>query len=281
MAAYLRDHPPARSQFRSPRRATVSGVIAVHTAENAPDYVAFDGGAEAVARFIQGRSEPGSYHDLVDSDSAIHMVDWGDEAYHDGTGTNPHSLSVSIATRADTWPWAPQAWRDGAIDQAARAAARQARWVKATTGISIPPARISAAQARNRVPGFVSHAQLDPTRRTDPGEHFPWSQFLEAFARHVRDDSDSPQEDDMPLTDEDVNRIAASVWNRPVHFRGTEKQPATLVMRDIATHARAGAVSVDIDALAVRVAALVDGDVTVETVAEALRRVFAELGTGG
>ena len=197
MTAYLRSHPPARSQFRSPRRALVSGVIAIHTAENTPDFVAFDGGAEAVANFIQNRDTPGSYHDLVDSDSPIHLVDWADEAYHDGTGTNPHSLSVSIATRADVWPWAPQAWRDGAIDQAAQAAARQARWVKATTGIVVPAQRISAAQARNREPGFVAHAQLDPTRRTDPGEHFPWQQFLTLFATYAGHTPEPPEDDDM------------------------------------------------------------------------------------
>lgn len=192
MTAYLRAHKPAIRQFRSPRRATVSGVIAVHTAENTPDFVAFDGGAEAVTSFIVGRTTHGSYHDLVDSDSAVHLVDWSDEAFHDGTGTNPHSLSISIATRADVWPWAPADWRAGAIEQAAKAAARQARWVKATTGIVVPARRITAAQARSRVPGFVTHAELDPGRRSDPGAGFPWEAFLTRFAQLTEA---APQED--------------------------------------------------------------------------------------
>ncbi len=192
MTAYLRSHKPARSQYRSPRRATVSGVIAVHTAENTPDFVAFDGGAEAVARWIVTRTTPGSYHDLVDSDSAIHLVDWPDEAFHDGTGTNPHSLSLSVATRADVWPLAPADWRAGAIEQLAQAAARQARWVKATTGIVVPAKRITAAQARARIPGFVTHAELDPGRRSDPGAGFPWPEFLARFAQLTQ----TPQEDE-------------------------------------------------------------------------------------
>jgi hypothetical protein len=45
------------------------------------------------------------------------------------------------------------------------------------------------------------------------------------------------EEDDMPTAQE----IAAAVWGHPVHFLGNEQQPATLVMRDIATNARKAA----------------------------------------
>lgn len=181
MAVYLKDHPPVRRQYREPRREDPSGVIAVHTAENTPDWVAFDGGAEAVARFIQSRTDAGSYHTLADSDSRIRMVEFDDEAFHDATGTNPHSFGISAATRADVWPLAPQAWRDGCVEQMAQGAAEYARWVKSNYSIVIPPDRITEDEARARVPGFVSHAQLDPGRRTDPGKDFPWSQFLARF----------------------------------------------------------------------------------------------------
>jgi hypothetical protein len=156
-------------------------VFVVHTAENTPDFVAFDGGAEAVARFIRTRPGPGSYHDLADSDSTMNLIRYGCEAYHDGTGSNPHSLSVSIATRADVWPLAPQKWRDGAIEQAARAAARQATWLKQQTGIVVPARRITRAESERKVPGFISHAQRDPRRRSDPGDDFPWTQFLDRY----------------------------------------------------------------------------------------------------
>jgi hypothetical protein len=216
MAVYLIDHPPVRSQYRSPRRAKPSGVIVVHTAENAPDYVAFDGGAEAVARFIQSRTDPGSYHELVDSDSAIQLVRYSDEAFHDATGSNPHSLSVSIATRADVWPLAPKAWRDGAVEQAAQAAARQARWVKATTGIVIPARRITRDESERRVPGFISHAQRDPARRTDPGKDFPWSAFLARYSELTGSTAAPTQEDDdMPLSEAEGDALhEILVWTR-------------------------------------------------------------------
>jgi hypothetical protein len=179
--AWLDDNEPARSQFRCPRRQNPSGLGVIHTAENTPDFVAFDGGAEAVARFIQGRSDPGSYHDLVDSDSSINLVRYSCEAFQDGTGSNPFAWGGSVATRADVWPLAPQAWKNGAIRQLALAAARYARWVKAQYGITVPARRVTRAQSEQRVPGFISHAERDPGRRTDPGISFPWQFFLDEY----------------------------------------------------------------------------------------------------
>jgi hypothetical protein len=206
MGVYLVDNPPARSQFRSPRRSRPSGVCVIHTAENTPDFVAFDGGAEAVARYIRDRDTPGSYHDLADSDSAIQLVRYSDEAYQDGTGSNPHAWGGSVATRADVWPLAPKAWRDGAIRQLAGAAARYARWARTKYGIVIPARRITRAQSEQRVPGFISHAERDPARRTDPGAGFPWSQFLNEFTAAMR--GTTPQEDDM-TPDEFEKRLDA------------------------------------------------------------------------
>lgn len=181
--AWLRTHPPARSQYRSPRRQQVSGVIVVHDAENTPDYVAFDGGAEAVANFIRNRDTPGSYHELVDSDSAIKLVSYDDEAYQDGTGSNPHALSVSVATRHDVWPLVPPKWRTGAIHQMAMACVRFDAHVFARRGFHIPARRITRAESERGVPGFISHAERDPDRRKDPGKDFPWTMLLEQYAR--------------------------------------------------------------------------------------------------
>lgn len=207
MASYLDTHPPASKQFRS-RREEPSGVIVVHTAENTPDHVAFDGGAEAVARFIATRSDPGSYHDLVDSDSTINLVGYENEAFHDATGSNRHSYGVSVATRGDVWPLAPAVWRAGAVAQAAAAAARYARWLHDRRGITVPAQRISRPQSELRVPGFISHAERDPARRSDPGKAFPWVEFLAEFSRLRGLPTTSPAittEDDGMFTFIDAN----------------------------------------------------------------------------
>jgi hypothetical protein len=187
--AWLDEHPnPNLPQQRKPRRGTPSGVVVVHTAENTPDWVAFDGGAEAVARYISTRDSYGSYHSLADSDSAIRVVDWWNEAFHDGTDRgNWHEVGLSVATRADTWPLAPKAWRDGAIDHLAREAAAYARWLKAERGIVIPARRLTRDESERRVPGFIAHGQRDPGRRTDPGDAFPWAQFLDRYRHHAAD----------------------------------------------------------------------------------------------
>ena len=178
MSVYLVTNKPARDQFRSPRRAKPSGVCTVHTAEGA--------GTANVAAFIRRRDTAGSYHDLVDDREALQLVRYADEAYHDGTGSNPHSYGLSFATFAARWPSMTTAQRDAFLTQGARAAARYARWLRAEHGITIPARRITRAQSDQRVPGFISHAERDPGRRTDPGPGFPWARFLELYAAEMR-----------------------------------------------------------------------------------------------
>jgi hypothetical protein len=175
---YLRAHAPVRSQFRSPRRARPTGLVVVHTAESVMDTVGPDTGAENVAAFIRRRSDPGSYHDLVDSDSAVQLVDYGDEAFQDGTGSNPYALSLSFALKATDWPRLRPAKRDAFLTQGARALARQQAWLMHHRYPLTPLRRISRAQSAAGVPGFISHAERDPDRRNDPGRFFPWDRFF-------------------------------------------------------------------------------------------------------
>lgn len=188
MPVYLVENPPRVRQYRSPRRERPSGVVVVHTAESFPDEVGPDTGAENVARFIELRTNHGSYHDLVDSDSIIQMVRYSDEAFHDATGSNPHSYGVSAATQAAKWRELGDDWVDATVRNMARATARYARWVKTHYGIVIPARRITRAESENRKPGFISHAERDPDRRTDPGRHFPWGDFLGYYADEMEDD---------------------------------------------------------------------------------------------
>jgi hypothetical protein len=211
MGAYLIDNRPVRRQFQCPRRSKPSGVMVVHTAESTPDYVAFDGGGEAVAKFIRTRTTAGSYHDLVDSDSTINLVPYDCEAFHDGTGSNSHSYGVSVATRADVWPLAPQRWRDGAVRQAAAASRGYADWLRTTRGIVVPPRRISRAESERRIPGFITHAERDPARRSDPGRAFPWDQFLSLFADGAQEEDDMTPEEYTRLVREAIQAEMTTV----------------------------------------------------------------------
>lgn len=191
---YLIDHPPRIRQFRSPRRQRPSGVVVVHTAESFPDETDPDTGAENVARFIARRTNYGSYHDLADSDSIIQLVRYSDEAFHDGTGSNPHSYGVSAATQAAKWNTLGNDWVDDCVRNMAKAAARYARWIKTHHGVTIPARLIRRAESERRKPGFISHAERDPDRRTDPGPTFPWGQFLSDYQAEMEDDMTPEQE---------------------------------------------------------------------------------------
>lgn len=197
--AYLDSHPPARSQFRDPRREDPSGVVVVHTAENVMDTVGPDTGAEGVANYIRTRTTPGSYHDLVDKDSILDVVRYGCEAFQDGTGSNPHAYAVSFACSYLDWAKMSTSQRDAFVENGAQAAARYARWIRAENGTVIPARRITRAQSDARVPGFLSHAERDPARRKDPGNapgQFPWTQFLTRFAQ-IMGYASTPGDDDM------------------------------------------------------------------------------------
>lgn len=179
---YLIDNPPAVRQYRSPRREKPSGVCVVHTAESIADQAGPDFGAENVAAFIARRTNFGSYHDLVDSDTRIQLVRYSDEAFHDATGSNPHSYGVSAAAQAAKWPEYSTTWKNATVENMARSAARYASWLKGQRGIIIPAKRITRAESEARKPGFISHAERDPERRTDPGKTFPWTFFLSRYA---------------------------------------------------------------------------------------------------
>lgn len=198
--AWLDDNPPARSQFRCPRRAPLSGQIVVHTAESVMDTVGPDTGAEAVARFIQTRDTPGSYHDLVDSDSTITLVRWTCEAYQDATGSNPHALSISFACSYLDWPKMSPTKRNLFLNRGVASAVAMARMVKADRGITIPPRRLTRAESEMGRPGFIDHSRRDPARRKDPGSpEFPWAIFLLRYAQAIAPTPTPPPGDnDMP-----------------------------------------------------------------------------------
>lgn len=179
---YLIEHPPARRQFKE-RGTTFSGVIVVHTAESAPDVTGTDLGAEGVAKFIRGRSDPGCYHYLADSDSLIQMVPLSLQTYGDGTGSNPHAVHISAATQAAKWPGLPKAWTERTVKNMALAAHKASDYCFELHGVRIPARRVTKSQSSNRVEGFISHGERDPGRRTDPGAAFPWDLFFAEYER--------------------------------------------------------------------------------------------------
>lgn len=209
---YFDDNHPARSQYRTRRavppwaqRRTVTAIV-VHTAENDLDDLGPDSGAENVARFIANRTDAaGSYHSIVDSDSTVRLGRYDWEMFHEGTGGNGWSLGLSFACNADSWPTAlhHSSWHSAALRGGVIEAVDMIRWVHETYKVAVPARRITAEEYRAGVPGFISHAALDPGRRSDPGDRFPWNAFLDGIHSQLGhdDDGETPMPTDTLVAD--------------------------------------------------------------------------------
>lgn len=190
---WLADHKPVRSQFRTGRRATPKPVIVVHTTESGPGSDAF-----AVARFIQRRTDPGSYHPVGDrKGNIVQLVDFKNEAFGDGTGSNPWACHISLAMDAAEWGTLATTEWGALVDVCAEMAADVARWHLAN-GRPIPAAQLLSKSGSERADasGFISHARRDPNRRTDPGDKFPWAAMLARYQAIIGGPTPMPTQPD-------------------------------------------------------------------------------------
>ena len=180
--AWLDTHRPVRDQWYAKRNRALTGACVLHTAESVMDSVGPDTGAENVAEFIRTRTTPGSYHDLVDSDTAIQLVDYNRGAYHDGTGSNNWALSISFACRTSDWARMKPEQRKAFLRQGAIAFARQQAYRKSVRAPLTELRLITKAQSDAGQSGFIYHGHRDPGRRSDPGvakpNLFPFAEFL-------------------------------------------------------------------------------------------------------
>lgn len=171
---YLLDHHVSRHTPREngtgrpwyPERTGTIRVGVIHTAENLPDFTPPDMGAEAVARY-GASTERASWHDTIDSDSWIRMLPHSSTAFH-VVGYNSISVGVELATQAAKWVDTPIGWRLALLENCAR-------WVADVhTRHHLPIRLLTKAEVDAGLAGFTFHSRLDPDRRSDPGDAFPW-----------------------------------------------------------------------------------------------------------
>lgn len=182
MSFYGIDHPnPNTPQGVYPRRggATLSGTCIIHTSESVLDVIGDDSTAEDCAAFIVRRSDYGSYHNLVDSDSIIEIFPFEWETWQDSE-TNNWAVGISAACRTTDWATMGDAKREGFYRNLAWCAADFIKYM-ATKGIEVPLKRISGAEARARKPGFCAHGDSGISR-SDPGRDFDWNRFFKYTA---------------------------------------------------------------------------------------------------
>jgi len=176
---WLDENPPVRSQYAERPPGVLPRLIVLHTTQQPPDVTGSDSGAEGLARYVQRRSTAGCYHSCVDSDSTVRLVSptmqcWG------ARYVNKFALHISHSTKAAMWTQLPHDWVTATLKNSAR---EVADWCDR---YGIPPRLITRTEAIDfGTAGIISHASIDPDRRTDPGVDFPWTQWLEWVSEYM------------------------------------------------------------------------------------------------
>lgn len=170
---YLIDNPPARSQGAKPRWEPANGMVGVHTTEGALDAVAPDSGAQNVANFIRTRSDPGSYHEIHDSDDYVVMLpdDW--MTWHTAAANlNGPAWGISAACRSTEWsvdPWHPNYWWTITVI-ASMGRSIRAYWERNGYDVASSARWLTKDQARNRQTQYgrlYHHGVAQPEDRSD------------------------------------------------------------------------------------------------------------------
>lgn len=176
---YNLDHHVSRTKPRKsgsgrpwyPSRSKPIQIGVIHTAESLPDFVGADTGAEAVSKY-GATTERASWHDTIDSDSWVRNLPHEYTAFH-VKGYNSKAVGLEIATKAAMWVDTPMGWRYATLD-------RVAAWVaEVSRRHNLPIRYLSKAQVDSGLKGFTGHGLLDPARRSDPGDAFPWDYVLD------------------------------------------------------------------------------------------------------
>lgn len=182
MSTYFERHPQRYTQWRRVRRngGHTAPQITVHTYE-APA----GRSAEAGAKYLLTRNTPGSYHWLAGPASerdGIQLAPWSAETWH-SVPSNNWAIGVSAMAHASEWKRLDATLRRNLVHSMAYGAHLASRWYQRTYGRPIPAKRINRAQAMRKEAGFISHGEMDPGRRTDPGKDFPWDMFFAEYTR--------------------------------------------------------------------------------------------------
>lgn len=147
------------------RKKGIQGIV-IHTAEGAP--------AENVAKYFTFNTRPASAHAVVDESIIINLLPDTAVAFH-VRENNSKTLGLEIAYWAHKWGENLQL-EDMLLNNAAK-------WCrKKALEHDIPITRLNKSSWAKGQKGFMAHSDLDPSRRTDPGDEFPWDKFLSYVA---------------------------------------------------------------------------------------------------
>lgn len=239
-------------------RAMPPRLIVIHTTESHEE----DGEARDIAHYFADPATDASSHLVVDNRETIRCVPDNRIAYT-ALGANTDGLHIEICGKSGQ---GAKGWADD-FSQAAlrRAAAAAAVWSKA---YGIPLRKLSSADVKAGKRGVCGHVNVTEayhrSTHTDPGPAFPWALFLD-LAKGTADD--------MDWTDPLDNRVT-----------GKKSQAGNLIEQTYANTVDALKLLkalADPGPLAAAIAAALPRDaVTVDTVAEGVKKALSDLVDG-
>lgn len=207
--AYLKTNPNPNGQHFYETRVRPILAVVEHITAGLEDLDATDDhSAENTARYAGTTDRRVSWHQGTDADSTIVLLPDDHTAFH-VRGYNSCTLGREISKRHTDWRSMPKKWLDGTLSNAARADAEWCRLhgipVRKATKEQLDAAILLWEKTGKAQPvGFVSHWELDPTRRTDPGkvsrvgDTFPWHEHLELVRLYLnRTVTPAPEDKDM------------------------------------------------------------------------------------
>lgn len=204
---YLLDKPKqGPTKWYATRKKAIQGVV-VHVTAGLED---LDGGsdhsAERTAEYARTTDRAVSWHAGADTDTRIHLLPPTYTAFH-CANYNSSTLGIEISKRHTDWFGMAPEWIRNTLTNAALIVAD---WWPILYAEGVPLVKVTRTEWDNGAKGFISHAELDPGRRSDPGwvkggkDTFPWQQFFDACAAAI---APAPPEPEPPAEEDEVKRI--------------------------------------------------------------------------
>lgn len=189
MSYYLLDNPPASRQFYPSRNTGMTGGVIVHTTEG----VGGDDSAENTAGFISRRSDAGSYHCLVDTNSTVLMVPDSYTVFGvSASGYNSRCWMIAIAARSADLD-ADNPLTQIEVDRAGAEIA--AFWLR--NGFNPFECARWIGEGTKSGPGLACHGDVQSWDRSDAWSRHPQRERLdqmlvEAICRHAGGQAPAP-----------------------------------------------------------------------------------------
>lgn len=180
--------------FYKTRRKDVN-LIVLHVTAGLQDLdlLGVDDSARATNRYGANTPRAASWHVCVDSDSIDPALPDEFTAFHVRNYNSP-SLGLEICNRDARWDNKPQDWVEATLLNAAHVCVA---WEKK---FGIPRRLLSKREVDSGKAGYSYHMFLDPARRRDPGETFPWDRFVQLLESVESGDAPPPPKPKKPLS---------------------------------------------------------------------------------